>query len=76
MEGQSRPAARPGKALGIDDTLFRRPPTEPRPSGSAVPFTPLTEVEKAVTAAIAAVDFEWMVRRAAEEAWERKRGMV
>ena len=64
------------KALGLDDTLFRRPPSEPRPSRSAVPFTPLTEVEKAVTAAIAAVDFEAITRKAAEAAWERKRGRV
>ena len=59
------------KALGIDDALFRRPTNEPRPSGSAVKvvsFTPLTEVEKAVTATITAIDFEGMARRAAESA--------
>jgi hypothetical protein len=64
------------KALGIDDALFRRPPNEPQVSGSAVPFTPLTEVEKAVNVAISGIDFEGMARRAAEWAWERKRGRV
>jgi hypothetical protein len=54
------------KALGIDDALFRRPPNVPRASGNAVPFTPLSEVEKAVDAAISGIDFEGMARRAAE----------
>ena len=35
-----------------------------------MPFTPLTEVEKAVNAAIGGIDFEEMTRKAA---WGRKR---
>jgi hypothetical protein len=67
------------RALGIDADLLTRPPTEPRPSGSgpkAVSFTPLTEVEKTVTAAIASVDFAGIARTAAETPWERARGRV
>lgn len=37
-----------------------------------VPFTPLTEVEKAVTA----IDFESMARKAVEESMDRHRGRV
>jgi hypothetical protein len=38
------------QTLGIDDALLRRPPSEPRLSGSAVPFTPLLVVENVVYA--------------------------
>ncbi len=63
------------KAMGVDATLFRQPATHPG-SPKAVPFTPLTEVEKAVSAAIKGVDFEEMAHKAAEAAWERARGRV
>jgi hypothetical protein len=45
------------------DALFRRQQNEPQPSGSAVWFTPLTEVEKAVNAAISGIDFDGAARR-------------
>jgi hypothetical protein len=60
------------RVIGIDPVLlrFRDRATAPGAGlGTApttVPFTPLIEIEKAVTAAIAAVDFEGMARRAAE----------
>jgi hypothetical protein len=56
------------KALGFDDALFRRPPNESRLFGTAVPFTPLTEVEKTVNATITGIDFEGIARRAADGA--------
>ena len=66
-------------ALGIDPTLLAMRDRDLTPAGgtpSKLSFTPLTEIEKAVTAAIAAVDFERMAKRAAEEAWQRSRGRI
>jgi hypothetical protein len=65
------------RALGIDPallTLRDRAPTLAAAAPSNLSFTPLREIEKAVTEAIAAVDFEGMARRAAGQAWERARG--
>jgi hypothetical protein len=64
------------KALGIDDARFRRPPNEPRPSGSAVPFTSVSEVVKAVNAVVTAVGFEGMAYKAVEACLNRRRGRV
>jgi hypothetical protein len=67
------------RAIGIDPallTLRDRAPERAATTPGKVSFTPLTEIERAVTAAIAAVDFEGMARRAAEEAWDRARGWV
>jgi hypothetical protein len=64
------------RAFGIDPALLTVRDRVPATAPGTVSFTPLSEVEKAVTAAIAAVDFEGMARRAAEVAWERARGRV
>jgi hypothetical protein len=61
-------------ALGIDPALVTV--RERALAPSQISFTPLSEVEKAVTAAIAACDFEAITRRAAKAAWERSQGRV
>ncbi len=60
--------------MGVDFALFPRPQHTRPGSPKLVPFTPLTEVQKAVTTAINAVDFEETKRNAAEAAWEWARG--
>jgi hypothetical protein len=67
------------RALGIDPALLTVRDRVPTPGATAprkVSFRPLTEIEKAVTAAIAAVDFEGIARGAAEAAWERAGGKI
>jgi hypothetical protein len=66
-------------ALGIDPALLTLRDRASTPAATApakLLFTPLAEIEKAVTAAIAAVDFEGMAKRATETAWDRSRGRV
>jgi hypothetical protein len=67
------------RALGLDPalvTLRDRAPTPAVTTAAKLSFTPLTEIEKAVTATTAAVDFEGMAERAAESACDRATGRV
>jgi hypothetical protein len=48
----------------------------PLPTGSVVPFTPVSEIEKAVARCLASIDFEAIARKTVQEHLERLAGRV
>jgi hypothetical protein len=65
------------KAMGIDPaSLHVKTPRPPPPTDRPIAFTPLSEIEKAVQSAIAAVDFTALARKSVELAYAKAKGIV
>jgi hypothetical protein len=60
------------RALGLDPSLFRRPPAD----DPIIPFTPLDEIERHIRRCLDGVDFAALARRAVAEGLDRARGRV
>jgi hypothetical protein len=60
------------QALGLDPAVLSAAP----PPARVISFTPLSEVERAVADAVAAIDFPALAGRVAQEVWDKARGRV
>ncbi|HUD82603.1 MAG TPA: hypothetical protein VMQ67_03840 [Candidatus Saccharimonadales bacterium] len=74
VEAVSKGTFRPDdlKALGLTVTAPAHNPTQPTP----IPFTPLEEIHKSISNALAGFDFEALARRAVSDGIDRAKGRI
>lgn len=67
------------RAMGLEDGLFRRSPAANKPATTqerVIPFTALSELERAVEQRIKQVDWKALAEQAVKESLDRARGRV
>jgi len=64
------------RALGLDDRLFQRSSPQQTGDHAVVPFTSLSEVERAIHSQIQRVDWNALTERVVRETLDRARGRV
>jgi hypothetical protein len=62
------------RAMGLDAEVFQRQPEET--AIPAIPFTPLTEIERAVERRLSAWDLGRLTRQAVQDHIDRLRGRI
>jgi hypothetical protein len=64
------------KAMGVDPASLKVAPAPSAPLVGTIPFTSLSEIERAVQHQINGIDFAALARKTVEEAYHRARGSV